>query len=165
MINKRFWNEIKSEWKDEGWYEYFGNPLVNKGRSCVYPEVPRVAHLDLIELTTPANSARIFSILNNNLIVDLEYLVIKRYEPHFMKKFNDATPINLNSYKSINSTDSYLKFKIGYKDSHEYSELCNYFGITTETHYHVPMNSFHKIVLINQRTHVVYLYPTTNYIF
>lgn len=47
MVKKYFWWEVKKNWPNSFWDEYFRSPNVAKNRTCLYPEISRVSNFGI----------------------------------------------------------------------------------------------------------------------
>ncbi|KII61272.1 Alpha-1,3-mannosyl-glycoprotein 2-beta-N-acetylglucosaminyltransferase [Thelohanellus kitauei] len=168
MITKKLWDEIKNGWPDRYWDEYFRNPLISKGRSCVYPEVSRTENIGKFGTSgTDFYLKYILPIKRNTQKlnydeIQIENLTIEKYTASFIELYQKAIPVNITHYDAILTFANHSYYKIEFKGRESYQELCNKFDITYSTRYHIPRTSYHKITLLNLGTHKVFLYPSSD---
>ncbi|KII64107.1 Alpha-1,3-mannosyl-glycoprotein 2-beta-N-acetylglucosaminyltransferase [Thelohanellus kitauei] len=168
MISREIWADVKNRWPDRYWDEHFRSPSITKGRSCIYPEVPRVENFGRNGVSQGSYYVNyVYPIRRNTMKVNYENVNIDtltkdNYESSFFGLFETATPVTIATYKKISSFQNNSNYKIEFSSRNKYQKLCVHFGITYSTRYHIPRTSYHKITLLNLGTHKVFLYPSSD---
>lgn len=165
MMNRDFWDEIRTHFPNAYWDEFMRRPDVRKGRHCIRPEVSRS-----FTFGSQGTSSGMFygqhlsKIILNSDVVDwasenLAYLQsAEAFDSHMLRILSEAKLVKLEQVDRYDNRG--LTLKVQYVDS-EYAAVAKKFGLMADEKEGIRRMSYRGVIPFAWRRNRIYLFTQT----
>ena len=168
MLTNTLWEEIRFKWPSSFWVDWIQLPENRKGRSCILPEVSRIAYhrpnseeygrtntdttsgsaVNQREWDIPLNMDPVQFVGN-----DLSYLLLKNYRSYMKSQISRATELDLefaldklSGLPDIKAHTEMQTFIIKYSSLTDFDGIAGPMGLSMQHQNGIPRSSFEGIV-------------------
>lgn len=164
LTTKDVYEEVKNDWPIAYWDDWFRSPEIRKGRSCIYPEVPRSYTFGREGTSVGQFFNKFLEPIKLNDVsvmwskVDYKPLIKENYDLVVDKVINNAVQINIGN---LRGEGDYSKvYKTFYSDFKDYHRIGRSIGIMDDIKFDVPRSSYNGVVHIKYNGKLLFICPT-----